>query len=119
MGNNDAVDAGAVVIFLHVAEDPDAAWARIAPHAEHETNSYGRWASGMRGAVYEPVGDPDDLRARGTYKVVTPDEAVAIARASGALTLKPLMGGMAPALGWACLQLVVVKVVPQLDGATA
>ena len=80
----------------------------------HETNSYGRWASGMKGAVYEPVADADDLRARGTYKVVTPDEAVAMAQASGALTLKPLMGGMDPDIGWECLHLVVDKVLPQL-----
>src|SRR5262245_23437397 len=25
--------------FIHIAEDPDAAWQRIAPHALHETNS--------------------------------------------------------------------------------
>ena len=35
-------------LFLHVAEDPDAAWARIAPHALHEANAYGRWMAETR-----------------------------------------------------------------------
>ncbi len=46
--------------------------------------------------------------------MVTPDEAIALAKTSGALTLKPLMGGMDPDLGWESLQLVVDKVVPAL-----
>src|SRR5262245_55361044 len=29
--------------FLYIAEDPDAAWERIAPYAMHEMNAYGRW----------------------------------------------------------------------------
>src|SRR4029077_12787208 len=28
--------------FLYVAEDPDAAWQRIAPYAMHEMNAYGQ-----------------------------------------------------------------------------
>lgn len=103
-------------VFLHVAEDPDAAWARIAPHAIHETNSYGRWAAGLRGAVYDQVTDADELRRRNTYKVLTPPEAIAVAHETGGLTLKPLMGGMPPELGWECLHVVAEKVLPALRG---
>jgi alkanesulfonate monooxygenase SsuD/methylene tetrahydromethanopterin reductase-like flavin-dependent oxidoreductase (luciferase family) len=101
--------------FVHVAVDPEEAWARIAPHAVHETNSYGTWASGLRGAVYEPVADADELRRRRSYVVLTPAEAIEHARATGRLTLKPLMGGMSPQLGWDCLHLVAEQVVPALE----
>jgi hypothetical protein len=40
-----------------------------------------------------------------------------MATTSGALTLKPLMGGMDPALGWECLHLVVDEVLPHLPPA--
>ena len=33
-------------MFFHIAEDPDRAWAQIAPHAMHETNDYAEWAKG-------------------------------------------------------------------------
>jgi alkanesulfonate monooxygenase SsuD/methylene tetrahydromethanopterin reductase-like flavin-dependent oxidoreductase (luciferase family) len=105
--------------FVHVARDPDAAWAKIAPHALHEMNEYARWASFAPGAnPYVPMDDPDMLRAQGIYAVVTPDECVAIAEQieDGAkLILKPLMGGMAPDLGWESLELFAAEVLPRLS----
>src|SRR5690606_9868026 len=38
---------------VHVAEDPEAAWAEIAPHALHELNRYNAWAAGFEGHLYE------------------------------------------------------------------
>ena len=67
-------------MFVHVSEDPEAAWARIAPHALHESNSYAEWAAGARGGVYDTADDPDELRASGQYQVLTPAEAVDLAR---------------------------------------
>ena len=50
--------------FVHVADDPDRAWARIAPHALHETNSYGAWLAAAEGFHrYQPSDDADALRA--------------------------------------------------------
>lgn len=103
-------DAGPV--FVHVAQDPERDWAAIAPHALHESNSYGAWASGVRGAVYTVATEADELRTQGRYVVLTPDEAIAHARERGSLTLKPLMGGMNPELGWSCLDLVAHRVMP-------
>lgn len=101
--------------FLHVADDPDRAWARIAPHALHETNSYGEWLTSAAGiARYTPSDDADALRAGGGYAVVTPDECVALARSTGGLVLHPLMGGLPPELAWESLELVAAKVLPQL-----
>jgi alkanesulfonate monooxygenase SsuD/methylene tetrahydromethanopterin reductase-like flavin-dependent oxidoreductase (luciferase family) len=106
--------------FVYVAEDPDAAWAKIAPFAMHEMNAYGRWMaeSGTAGP-YEPIDDADALRKLGTYPVMTPAQLVERIRALGpqtAILVHPLMGGMDPALSWASLELIESKVLPALQG---
>ena len=104
---------GGTGAYVYVSDDPDRDWARIAPHAIHDTNEYARWIGGRRG-VFAEVSDPDELRKTGTYQVVTPDECVEIARATGSLTFKPVMGGMDPDIGWEGLQLFADKVLPRL-----
>ncbi len=104
--------------FLYLAEDPDAAWERIAPYAMHEMNAYGKWMTDAGTAgPYQPVRDPDALRATGQYPVMTPDELIEAARGmSGmdAILFHPLMGGMDPELSWASLRLFEAKVLPAL-----
>lgn len=104
--------------FLYVADDPDAAWERIAPYALHETNAYGAWiAEAGTAGPYRPTDDADALRATGQYPIVTPDELVETARGMGpldTLLFHPLMGGMAPELSWASLRLFEEKVLPRL-----
>ncbi len=107
--------------FVWVAEDVDAAWEEIAPHAMHETNAYGQWMaeSDMSEAsrTFKPFDDPDALRASGQYPVLTPDELIERARGMGpadAVMLHPLMGGIEPEVSWRCLRLVEEKVLPAL-----
>ena len=103
-------------LFLHVSEEPDRAWAQIAPHALHEMNSYGAWLSEVEGiARYTPTEDADSLRAGGIYMVVTPDECVTMVKESRSLQLHPLMGGLHPDLAWESLELVASKVLPRLS----
>jgi alkanesulfonate monooxygenase SsuD/methylene tetrahydromethanopterin reductase-like flavin-dependent oxidoreductase (luciferase family) len=102
-------------LFVHVADDPEEAWSRIAPHALHEANSYGAWLASTDGiAVYTPFDDVEALRASGAYAVVTPDDCLAMARSNGSLRLHPLMGGLPPDLAWESLELVATKVLPRL-----
>jgi alkanesulfonate monooxygenase SsuD/methylene tetrahydromethanopterin reductase-like flavin-dependent oxidoreductase (luciferase family) len=111
-------------LFVHVADDPDRAWAAIAPHALHEANEYAKWAALVPGSnPWVPMEDPDLLRAQGLYAVVTPDECVALAgqlEEGSKLILHPLMGGLAPDLAWESLDLFEAKVLPRLaaGGAT-
>ena len=107
--------------FLWVAEDPDAAWEVIAPHAMHETNSYGRWMAeaGLddESTTYKIFDDPAALRAAGDYAIVTPDELIERARKMGPMDfvlLHPLIGGIHPDFSWECLRLVEEKVLPAL-----
>ncbi len=105
-------------LFLHIAEDPDQAWARIAPHALHEANAYGRWMSEAGSAgPYRPMPDAAALRASGLYRVITPDACVALADEvgpTGTLLLHPLMGGLPPELGWSSLELFATRVLPRI-----
>jgi alkanesulfonate monooxygenase SsuD/methylene tetrahydromethanopterin reductase-like flavin-dependent oxidoreductase (luciferase family) len=101
--------------FVHVTEDPERDWARIAPHALHDAQTYASWQTpGQRSAVTVQARTADDLRRSGVYRVVTPDECVALANSIAAIILHPLMGGMPIALGWQSLELFAAKVLPRL-----
>jgi len=111
---------GSGALFLHVAEDPDAAWAKIAPHALHDSNSYLGWSRQGPKNPFSVLEDADSLRASGVYRVVTPDECLELALAKGPdepMGFHPLMGGLDPAIGWESLELVASKVLPHLQEA--
>jgi alkanesulfonate monooxygenase SsuD/methylene tetrahydromethanopterin reductase-like flavin-dependent oxidoreductase (luciferase family) len=106
--------------FLHVTEDPEGDWARIAPHALHETNAYGQWAAeaGLDSS-YHRVESAETLRREGGYAVVTPQECIELATnlgASGTLLFHPLMGGLDPGLSWKSLRLFEREVLPRIRG---
>jgi alkanesulfonate monooxygenase SsuD/methylene tetrahydromethanopterin reductase-like flavin-dependent oxidoreductase (luciferase family) len=106
--------------FVWVAEDPDAAWARLAPHAMHEMNAYGRWmAEAGTAGPYRPIEDPGELRRTGSYPVLTPAQLVEQVRSLGpscAILLHPLVGGVDPELSWESLELFERKVLPAIQG---
>jgi alkanesulfonate monooxygenase SsuD/methylene tetrahydromethanopterin reductase-like flavin-dependent oxidoreductase (luciferase family) len=103
---------------VHVADDPEAAWARIAPHALHELNRYSAWAAGFEGSLYAEVTDAERARADGFYAVLTPDECIDVAHRLGeqgsTILFKPLIGGLDPEVSWASFELFVDKVLPAL-----
>ena len=103
-------------MFIHVSEDPDRAWAQIAPYALHESNSYGKWLSENGNAgPYTATDDADSLRASGVYAVMTPNEAIAHAESTFMLMLHPLMGGLDPDIAAESLDLIEQKVLPRFD----
>ncbi|HEX4245546.1 MAG TPA: LLM class flavin-dependent oxidoreductase [Acidimicrobiales bacterium] len=100
--------------YLFVSEDPDRDWARIAPHAVHDNNEYASWIGTRTGAFSSTTG-ADELRRTGPYRVVTPDECLAIAAAEDTVAFKPLVGGLDPEIGWEGLHLFADKVLPHLQ----
>jgi alkanesulfonate monooxygenase SsuD/methylene tetrahydromethanopterin reductase-like flavin-dependent oxidoreductase (luciferase family) len=103
--------------FLHVSEDPDAAWARIAPHALHHTNTYASWAPRKDLTPFKAVTDAGELRRNGSHEVLTPDQCVELCRRlgpDGRLSFMPLLGGLDPELAWDSLRLFETKVLPRL-----
>jgi alkanesulfonate monooxygenase SsuD/methylene tetrahydromethanopterin reductase-like flavin-dependent oxidoreductase (luciferase family) len=114
-GPNSA-DVGKATIgpYVFVSEDPDADWARVGPYALYDNNAYGKWIAEEGGPTELTARDVDDLRARGPYQVLTPDECVQLAKRDGTLVLKTLMGGMDPAIGFESLKLAAERVLPKL-----
>lgn len=107
--------ASATTVFF-VAADPDAYWQAIAPHLQHETNTYAAWAA--QAGVFSPYRHYDDcdaLRASGAYQVCTPAELAALAKdmdAAAPILFHPLCGGIHPDLAWQSLHLFAEQVVP-------
>ena len=100
---------------LFVAEDPDRAWSELGPYLLHDARMYGEWMGDGNAASGSRALSVDDLRAEnGNYRIVTPDEAVAMARGGGFLLLQPLCGGLPPKLAWPHLELVEREVLPAL-----
>jgi len=101
--------------FVHVSDDPERDWARIAPHALYDAQTYAAWQTpDQRSSVHVEAQTIEDVRRSGVYRVVTPDECVALAQETGRIILHPLMGGMSPELGWEGLRLFESKVLPRL-----
>jgi alkanesulfonate monooxygenase SsuD/methylene tetrahydromethanopterin reductase-like flavin-dependent oxidoreductase (luciferase family) len=102
-----------------VADDPDALWEEIAPHALHETNEYARWyAETGTSGPYVPIEDADQLRAMGIYRVFTPQQCLEYAQGlgpNGWLFFHPLLSGLDPAIGWQSLHLLQEQVLPRLN----
>lgn len=101
--------------LLHIAEDPDRAWAHYGEHFLHEARTYASWQSdGIRSAVRSAATTVDELRAEGVYRILTPDDCAALGLDN--YVLHPLAGGMPLDEGWRSLHLFAERVLPRLDG---
>jgi alkanesulfonate monooxygenase SsuD/methylene tetrahydromethanopterin reductase-like flavin-dependent oxidoreductase (luciferase family) len=105
--------------FVCVAEDPEAMWARIGPHALFDAQTYAAWQEGPQRSAVDVKGAQtwQDVRDTGVYQVLTPDECVDLAHEQGdfgSVLLHPLMGGLPPELGWESLELFERQVLPRL-----
>ncbi|MER7538198.1 LLM class flavin-dependent oxidoreductase [Streptomyces sp. NPDC097704] len=99
--------------LLHLSEDPDRTWAEYGEHFLHEARTYASWQSkDIRSAVRSTATTVAELRAEGVYRVVTPEECLALGLES--LVLHPLCGGMPVEEGWRSLRLFCDGVLPRL-----
>ncbi|MFZ9564248.1 MAG: LLM class flavin-dependent oxidoreductase [Ilumatobacteraceae bacterium] len=105
--------------FIHVTDDPERDWNRLAPYIMHEARSYGEWQRPGQSSVVHVHNTEtlDDVKASGVYAVVTPDECVALANKFGSLTMHPLMGGIPPELAQESLDRLERDVLPVLRGS--
>jgi alkanesulfonate monooxygenase SsuD/methylene tetrahydromethanopterin reductase-like flavin-dependent oxidoreductase (luciferase family) len=106
--------------FTFVTEDPDEGWAKIAPHAMYETNSYAKLLKlGGTSAPFKEADSIDELKRLGVYRVVTPDECVALGKSLESrgiiMVLNAMMAGLPEDLSWSSLELFRTKVWPQLQ----
>lgn len=107
-------------VFLWVAEDVDAAWQMLMPYVlgqieeyvQFTVEGYGEARGPYRGGV-----SPGQARANPAYRVVTPEEAIALGERlgpRGLLLLNPLMGGIPVHEAWRMLRLFETRVLPHL-----
>jgi len=104
---------------IHVAEDPDKAWAEIGKYFLHEATTYAAWQTpDIRSAVHSHATTVDELREEGIYTILTPEETVEKARAAGdafgGLSMHPLVGGMPIDEAWRTVTLCAEQVIPKL-----
>ncbi|MXM66943.1 LLM class flavin-dependent oxidoreductase [Streptomyces sp. HUCO-GS316] len=101
--------------LLHIAEDPDRAWAHYGEHFLHEARTYASWQTGdITSAVRSAATTVDELRAEGVYRILTPEACLELGLDN--LVLHPLAGGMPVEEGWRSLRLFAERVVPALGG---
>ncbi len=103
-----------------LSEDPDRTWAEIGSHLLDDAVTY---ASHLRPDMSSQAASSartvEELRAEGVYRVLTPDECVALAEEAGSfggVTLHPLCGGTPAEIGWTSLHLFVEQVLPRIRG---
>jgi hypothetical protein len=100
-----------------LATDVEEGWERMGPYFLHEANAYGAWqAQDDVASPYRSVDGVDDLRAGGSYAVVTPDQLVEELRAAPFpfVMLHPMCGGIPADLAWSSLRLLEHRVMPAL-----
>jgi alkanesulfonate monooxygenase SsuD/methylene tetrahydromethanopterin reductase-like flavin-dependent oxidoreductase (luciferase family) len=104
---------------IHVAEDPDKAWAELGRYFLHEATTYASWQTADKtSAVHSHATTLDELRAEGIYAVLTPEECVDLAHAGGesfrGFTMHPLVGGMPIEEAWRSVILCAEQVLPKV-----
>jgi alkanesulfonate monooxygenase SsuD/methylene tetrahydromethanopterin reductase-like flavin-dependent oxidoreductase (luciferase family) len=104
--------------FVHVADDPDKAWAEIGEYVLYEAQTYASFQTpGQHSTPGVRAASVDDLKASPQYVVGTPDQVLARLQevpANGGIVFHPLAGGLPPAIGWSSLELFAAKVLPRL-----
>lgn len=99
-------------VFVH--EEPDRAWEELGSYFLHEATTYAGWQTpDIKSAVHSHATSVGELRAEGVYRIISPDEAVAMG-ADGEFMLHPLVGGMPIEEGWKSLRLFGEQVLPRL-----
>jgi len=101
---------------VFVTENLDQGWAHYGPYMLHDAISYREWmGEGNNSASLSQASTISELRdENGPYRIVTPEEAVALISQYHRLSLQPLCGGIPPDLAWPSLELIEKQVLPNI-----
>lgn len=92
---------------------PDRSWELYGEHFLHEARTYASWQSkDIRSAVRSAATTVAEPRAEGVYRIVTPEECVALGQELESLVLHPLCGGMPVEEAWRSMRLLGETVLP-------
>ena len=98
-------------LCIHLADDVEEGWRALLPHAIHVASSYAAWANetGMIKSPFHGLDSETAMRTAGIFQVWTPDQLLDYAAGQhrhATLGFMPLLGGLAPAIGWSSLRLL-------------
>ncbi len=114
------IDDGPAAVWI--TEDPERTWDILMPYLQFDQNAYISWMSETSDEHGTGATAPAVLKQSGHFRVVTPDEAIGLAKeieaAGHVLMLAPLLAGAPAALGWETLELFVNRVRPNFDLVT-
>ncbi len=101
---------------VFVTENLDQGWAQYGPYMLHDATSYREWmGEDNNSASLSQASTISELRdENGPYRIVTPEEAVALISQYHRLSLQPLCGGIPPDLAWPSLELIEKQVLPNI-----
>jgi alkanesulfonate monooxygenase SsuD/methylene tetrahydromethanopterin reductase-like flavin-dependent oxidoreductase (luciferase family) len=107
-------------IFLWISPEPEKDWERLLPHVLHQLRSYSEWTREAYGRPLGPYAkdvSAETVRQSPSYRVLTPEQALALASElgpQGVLYLSPLLAGIDPAFAEPMLRLYERRVHPFL-----
>ncbi len=95
-----------IPLTVFVAEDPDRAWAEIGEYLLLDAAGYAAWNAHRAGtASVSFASTVEELKAeRGSYQIMTPDEASDHIAKGNPLALQPLVGGIPVDTAWRYLE---------------
>jgi alkanesulfonate monooxygenase SsuD/methylene tetrahydromethanopterin reductase-like flavin-dependent oxidoreductase (luciferase family) len=101
-----AFPAPDVPLTVFVADDPEKAWSEIGDYLLRDALSYAEWNSHRTGTSSVSFASTvaELKEERGSYQIITPDEARVYVHAGTPLALQPLVGGLPPDLAWRYLE---------------
>ena len=111
------IPSGSAPTSLFVHPDPDQGWRELGEAMLADAVPYYEWnvEAGLAEATVSlsSATTVEAMRAEnGSHRVVTVEEAVALLREHGTLSLQPLCGGLDPDVAWPYLRRVVDDVLP-------
>ena len=101
------IHPGAGNSMLVVDDEPESAWAELAPYFLRELREYSSWKrEGVPRPGEEPVESLDALKRQGRFEVIRPDVCRALFESGGRsmAVLHPLAGGIPLDRGWRILR---------------
>ena len=102
--------------YVFCAEDPDRFWATYGRHLLADATAYADWHGSNASYVVDTSRTVEEMRAAGTYVVLTPDDLVTRCRDREIrlVTCHPACGGLPTEPSWESLRLVCETVMPAL-----
>lgn len=105
---------GSVGVF--VAEDVEKTWAEVGPYIVYHMKAYAAISADAKesNSPMHGLNSVEAIRKAGVFQIVTPEQCVALAE-KRSVSLMPLIGGLAPEIGWKSLELFAQAVVPAVQ----